>query len=173
MKSNLVLTGFMGTGKTTAGKLAAKDLNMQFIDTDYIIEKQEGIKISQIFSEKGEKYFRDVESCVIKKVSTYENCIISTGGGVALCKENIRLLRKKGIIVLLKSNVKSIINNISHKSDRPLLNSENREGKMKELLKQREEYYSDNDYEIDGSYLNIYELTDSIVKVWRIYKNEN
>ena len=166
MKSNIVLTGFMGTGKTTAGKIVANKLNMKFVDIDNMIEKQEGMKISQIFSEKGEKHFRDIESEMVKTVSKWEHCVISTGGGVVLREQNIKLLREKGLIILLKANEESIIKHIFSNNNRPLLNDKNREEKIKTLLNQREKYYNNNDYEIDGSNLTIYELADKIIKVW-------
>ncbi|MFN3550953.1 MAG: shikimate kinase, partial [Endomicrobiia bacterium] len=87
---NIVITGFMCTGKTSVGKILAKEINFGYIDTDEIIEKFVGLKISEIFACYGEKYFRDIESQVVEKVSKEDKRVISTGGGVVLRKENMK-----------------------------------------------------------------------------------
>ena len=112
MKSNIVLTGFMGTGKTTAGKIVANKLNMKFVDMDNMIEKQEGMKISQIFSEKGEKHFRDIESEMVKGFPNGAVCnIYRRRSGLHWAKHEI--IKRKGLIVLLKASVESIIKHTS------------------------------------------------------------
>jgi len=101
---NIVLTGFMGTGKSIVGEKLAQRLGMGYIDTDQIIEEREGCEISKIFKEKGEDYFRKIETEVVKEVSSFNNCVIATGGGVVLKEENIKALRRKGIIISLSAN---------------------------------------------------------------------
>ncbi|MCM8809985.1 MAG: shikimate kinase, partial [Candidatus Omnitrophica bacterium] len=86
MNKNIVLVGFMGTGKSEVGTLLAEKLNKKFVDTDKIIEQREKDRIVRIFQVKGEEYFRKVEEEVIEEVSKYENCVIATGGG-ALIRE--------------------------------------------------------------------------------------
>jgi len=81
-KRNIVLTGFMASGKSAVGKELAKRLKMDFVDTDNLIEEREGMEISRIFREKGESYFRDVETKIVKEVAEYKNSVIATGGGV-------------------------------------------------------------------------------------------
>ena len=82
MKTNIVLTGFMGTGKTTTGKRIAQKLNMKFVDIDELIEQQQNLTISQIFTEHGEAYFRDIESKAVQQISMQDHLVIATGGGV-------------------------------------------------------------------------------------------
>lgn len=79
---NIILTGFMGTGKSLVGKELAKGLKMSYLDTDKLIEKHEKAKICRIFQEKGEDYFRYLETKIIKEVSSLDRCVISTGGGL-------------------------------------------------------------------------------------------
>lgn len=163
MKSNIVLTGFMGTGKTTIGKQLARELNKEFTDTDEMIEQQTGLAISEIFATKGENYFRELESQVVQQVAKKTNMVIATGGGVVLKKENMDALRENGIIIHLKSNVDAIIRNTSKTRTRPLLNHINTEARIIEMLKQREVYYQNHDYEIDVSLLTIRQATDKII----------
>ncbi len=80
MKSNIVLTGFMGSGKTTVGRKLSKELDMEFVDTDAIIEKKMNMPITDIFVKYGEKYFRDIETETAKETENMKNCVISTGG---------------------------------------------------------------------------------------------
>ena len=95
---NIVITGFMASGKTTVSKEIAAMSNYEFIDTDELLEKNEGITINEIFAKYGEEYFREREHETIKKVSGMDNMVISTGGGVVLSKANMAELRKNGVI---------------------------------------------------------------------------
>lgn len=117
---NIVLTGMSGSGKTTIGKMLAKELSMSFTDTDEMIESYEGKKIKDIFKEAGEEYFRNTESEIACIASRLENHIISTGGGMILKSENMECLKKNSIVVYLKRSVESIKKTMDT-SDRPLL----------------------------------------------------
>jgi len=102
-KSNIVLIGFMGTGKTAVGRRLAALLNKSFYDSDQEVENVTGMSIPQLFSRYGEIRFRSEENLIINKLSRYDNCVIATGGGVVLNGENIRMLREKGVIVCLSA----------------------------------------------------------------------
>lgn len=135
MAKNIVLIGMPGCGKTTIGKILAKELSMKFYDMDDYIEKKTNQKISELF-EKGEEYFRDIESSVCEELAKKESSIISTGGGVIKRKENIDFLKKNGVIIFIDRPVDNIIGDVDI-SRRPLL----KEGKEK-VLKLYEERYS-------------------------------
>jgi shikimate kinase len=143
---NIVLTGFMGTGKTTVGKLLAKKLNRTFFDTDDMIEKQLSASISDIFKSVGEKQFREYESHVIKLMSSMDSCVIACGGGVVLDKNHIDLLRKNGIIINLFASPKQILDRIACQDHRPLIKKllNPLEG-VKKLMDQRKAAYSNCD----------------------------
>src|SRR3972149_7672422 len=113
-KSNIVLVGFMGTGKSVVGKKLAKVLKRELVDTDKLIEKKAGKPIPDIFSENGEPYFRELESKVIEDISKKEKCIIITGGGVVLREENITNLKKNGVIICLNASPKIIYERVKH-----------------------------------------------------------
>ncbi len=138
---NIVLTGFMGTGKTVIGKLLAEKLSWEYIDTDELIEKKENMKISDIFAKKGEPYFRKIETEIIKEVSKKDKCVISTGGGVVLKDENMATLEKNGIIINLYASPDKIFERTSKDKSRPLLNKDNPKEEIMKLLNFRAPYY--------------------------------
>ncbi|MFQ6066038.1 MAG: shikimate kinase [bacterium] len=159
---NIVLTGFMGTGKSLVGKKLAKRLKMSYLDTDELIEKREAAKISRIFQEKGEQYFRTVETKIIKEVSGLDRCVISTGGGAILKAENLVALKRKGVIICLSANPKVILKRTSKSQNRPLLKSKDRERKVFHLLKTRRSFYDKADFEVDTSELTTTEVVERI-----------
>jgi len=164
-KRNIILTGFMASGKSAVGKELAKRLKMDFVDTDNLIEEREGMEISQIFQEKGEPYFRKVETKIVREVAEYKNSVIATGGGVVLKEENMRALRKQGIIACLSGSLELILKRTLEDEKRPLLKGEReeREKKIKELLDFRAPYYQKADFIVDTNNLTIEQITEKII----------
>ncbi len=121
---NIILTGMMGSGKTTVGKELAALLNCNFIDLDEIIEKKYG-KISDIFAQKGEAYFREAETQELKNLKEKEKFVLSTGGGIILKDENIEILKKIGQVFYLSAKSETIYGRIKNQNHRPLLNTKN------------------------------------------------
>lgn len=146
---NIVLTGFMGTGKTEISKELQKILGWNVVDVDAEIEKAQNMKIAEIFEQFGESGFREIEKDKIEDVSKNENVIISTGGGAVLKEENISALRRNGIIVCLTAKPETILKRISNNNERPLLQVNDPLEKIKELLKIRKPYYEKADITID------------------------
>jgi shikimate kinase len=118
---NLVLIGFMGTGKTETGKLLAASLNRRFIDTDKLIEKEEKAKISEIFAAQGEEYFRRREKEVIARLCRKKGLVISTGGGSLLARENRKLLAENSFVIWLDASFDELRQRLTGDVDRPLL----------------------------------------------------
>ncbi|CAH2212947.1 shikimate kinase [Tepidibacter aestuarii] len=162
---NIVLIGFMATGKSSVAKLLSKKLNMEIIDTDIYIEQKENMSISEIFNKKGEEYFRDLEKQSLEILSNKKNIILSTGGGIISNDQNIELLRKIGKVVWLKARTDTIIRNLKKsKIKRPLLMVENKEQKIESLLKSRLDKYSRcSHFEIDIDDKNIDEVVSNIL----------
>ncbi|OGW37650.1 MAG: shikimate kinase [Nitrospirae bacterium RBG_13_39_12] len=161
---NIVLTGFMGSGKTEVGRELARLLNMELIDVDTEIEKSEKISINDIFKKFGEPRFREVETEMIIKISENENVIISTGGGAVLKRENMDILKKTGIIICLSATAETILKRTSNNTDRPLLKVGNPLERIKELLNFRKPFYEKADIIIDTEEKTPLQIAEEIVE---------
>ena len=141
--NNIVIVGFMGTGKTTYGKKLAIQKNMPFIDTDDLIVERTGLSIPEIFSQKGEEWFRAIEAQICHSLLKYENTIIATGGGIILSESNRNILRQLGEIVYLEASVDEIYTRISNDTEvtRPLLKTQNPKESIRKLLEARRPLY--------------------------------
>ncbi|MFH1235012.1 MAG: type I 3-dehydroquinate dehydratase [Candidatus Diapherotrites archaeon] len=145
---NIVLTGFMGSGKSTVGKLLSERLGMGFADTDRMAEKIAGKSLVRIFSEDGEKAFRETESRVALVVSAMDETVIATGGGFVLRPENMEAVEANSAVFCLDVSVDSVIERIGHCTDRPLLLSGNSREKIAKQLEDRSEAYKRADFTI-------------------------
>jgi shikimate kinase len=144
---NLYLIGMMGVGKTTLGRLLAKELGYGFLDTDDVIVKAAGKSINEIFVDEGEAEFRQLESDVLSQVCAYTKLTVATGGGIVLKRENWGYLHH-GLVVWLDAPVDILLNRLSEDETRPLLQNSDLEGKLQSLLKQRQPLYSQADLHI-------------------------
>ena len=145
-KANLVLIGFMGTGKTRIGKLCAKELGFAFRDSDNLIERRIGRRVADIFREEGETAFRAIEREMILELAQGTGQVISTGGGVALFDANVEALRETGTILWLSASPEVLLSRVGGKNayKRPLLASASDPlQKIREMLIEREPYYRD------------------------------
>lgn len=158
---NVILTGMMGSGKTTVGKELATVLNYDFIDLDEVIENKYG-KITDIFSQKGEKYFREIETQELKKFENQSNFVLSTGGGVILKDENIKILKDLGQVFYLSAKSETIYNRIKNQKHRPLLNTQNPKNTIEEILSKRLEKYEKSGEKITTDNKNAKEIAGEI-----------
>ena len=169
MKKNLVLLGMMGVGKTTIGKIVAKKQGMEFIDTDENIEKKCSMSISEIFKEKGEKFFRIEEEKEVLKSIKKNNCVIALGGG-AFINEDIRnTILKNAISMWLDTDLKTLNTRIKWNKKRPLLNEKNNQKKINELYSERKNIYKLANYKIDCSNLDKENIAKKIVIFYEKY----
>lgn len=142
MKENIVLVGFMGSGKTSVGEYLSTQLSYSLVDTDQIIEADCQTSISQIFSDKGEEFFRELETQTIEKLATsLEKHVVSTGGGLPMRACNADILKKIGFVVYLKISKESVLRRLQGDQTRPLLAGENVEEKVEKLLDYRDPIY--------------------------------
>lgn len=141
MDTNLYLVGFMGTGKSTVGRLVARQLGFEFIDSDQEIERRQGRPVSQIFAEQGEAAFRAMEREFIEAGHPAQRCVVSCGGGLVVPPGMLELLRRRGVIVCLHAPLETILQRTRHSTHRPLLAVENPEQRIRELYAQREPVY--------------------------------
>jgi len=163
---NIILVGFMATGKTSVGEKLAEKLGRIFIDTDRVIEQKTGLKTGQIFEQHGEPYFRMRESEAVAHLGSYPagSLVVATGGGVLLREENRRALKKNGFLILLTADEKIILKRSGNTGERPLLNGQDPVEKIRILLGERENLYSGCDLGIDTTEKTILEVVREIVE---------
>ena len=162
---NIYLVGFMGTGKTAVGRQLAKKKEWQFVDLDDLIELQEKRTISSIFVQDGEPYFRQVEKKVLQKVAKEKKFVVACGGGIVLDKDNLKIMKKTGIIICLSASPQVILERTATYYHRPLLNVSNPKKQIELLLKLRAPYYAQAHQTIDTSQISIGEAVDKILKL--------
>lgn len=140
---NVILIGMMGSGKTTVGRLLAKQLGKTFIDTDEEIQRRTGVTIPHIFDVEGEAGFRQRESSVLEDLAERNDLVLATGGGAILSSHNRSVLNASGTVVYLKSNVHDLWQRTRHDTNRPLLQTADPRGKLQELFEQRDPLYAE------------------------------
>jgi len=159
---NIILIGFMGTGKSAVGQILARRLGWTFIDTDRRVEIKERATIAQIFARRGEDYFRGIEAGVIAEIAGRRDVVIATGGGAVLRPENMRRLREHGWIVSLTAPADVLLQRLSDGERRPLLRGDVR-GNVTRLLDQRRPLYRDADLMIDVSVATAERVADAVI----------
>ncbi len=166
-RKNIILIGFMGSGKTTVGFRLSYRLRTPVEDTDKLIERKEGKTISEIFAEQGEAYFRKMETELLEEIKDRSYArIISVGGGTPVNPRNRELLKQCGIVVYLRAKPETIYGRIKHDDTRPLLQCEDPLAKIKELMEARKEAYEDcAEIIIDTDNLTMEEVMDKIVEI--------
>jgi shikimate kinase len=161
-KKNIILIGFMGTGKTTVGSALAQKMNWQHVDTDSLIEEKEG-SILEIFHKHGEAHYRQIEADCIRRVVLDQQLVITTGGGSVLLPENRIVLKQSGFVVLLTAAPETIIKRVREDESRPLLQG-NLEERVHQLLRDRENAYKFADFTIDTTDLGVDEIVEKIMR---------
>lgn len=146
--NNIVLCGFMGSGKTVVGKELAKILGVKFVDTDELIEEEQGVAIKAIFAAHGEDYFRDLEYEMCKKVAEMNGVVVSTGGGAMTFKRNVDAIKEGSKVVFLDASFDVICERIGDSTTRPLF--QNKEKAKKLYDERKDKYLSAADYVING-----------------------
>ena len=157
---NIILVGFMGTGKTVAARALAADMGKKYVSIDELIETREKKDIKDIFSDDGEPYFRKVEKEVIKEAAKKTDQVIDAGGGVVLDSENMKNLRENGIMICLWADPQVIYERTKEHGHRPLLNARDPEKSIKGLLDYRRPFYEKADFHVDTTSLD----TAAVVK---------
>lgn len=146
--NNIVLCGFMGSGKTVVGRELAKIMGAKFVDTDELIEKEQGVAIKAIFAAHGEDYFRDLEYEMCKKVAQMKGAVVSTGGGAMTFVRNVEAIKQGSKVVFLDASFDVICDRIGNSTTRPLF--QDRE-KAKRLYDERKDkYLAAADYVVNG-----------------------
>lgn len=140
--NNIFFVGLMGAGKTTIGRLIAKQMSMVFYDSDYEIERKTGVKIPLIFELEGEAGFRKREAAIIEELTQLNNIVMATGGGAVLLPENQEMLKKNGHVIYLRASVHDLWLRTRHDKTRPLLQGGNIKQKLEKLFIERDPIYT-------------------------------
>ncbi|HUW64602.1 MAG TPA: shikimate kinase [Spirochaetia bacterium] len=164
MVRNIVLIGFMGTGKTAVGRRLADRLGRPFVDTDKEIENLYDKTVPQIFSRYGEVRFRSEEAILVKKLVGQTGLVIATGGGLVLNPDNVRLLQETGIFIRLEADADTIYQRIRGKRDRPLLNRGiDLKTSLQQMMVEREGAYTMAEFSVNTGILSPWEAVETIV----------
>ena len=167
---NIVLIGFMGTGKTSTGRSLAQRLGFCFIDLDQKIEEAAGMTIPEMFERYGEAYFRAREREAVVRASGRSHAVIATGGGTVKDPENRRTLRESGVVICLQADVDTILQRTQTRGERPVLDGRDegdRRCAIKQLLEERRALYEEADFTVDTSDRSPLQVVDEIVRFLR------
>ncbi len=164
----VVITGFMGTGKSTVGRSLADRLGVPFVDTDALIERDEGRPVSEIFANSGEVYFRSAEKRAITSALGFKGAVVATGGGAIVDADNRALLKAAAPIVCLTARPEVIARRARAEGDtRPLLSGNDSVDRIRGLLAERADAYGHADLQVDTSDREIDELVDELASFLR------
>ncbi len=168
---NLVLVGFMGSGKTSAGKLAAQRLGMTFVDMDAVIEQRHGQTISRMFETRGEAFFRQRERALVRELASEQDRVVATGGGIVLDGNNLRDFSRTGIVICCWVDAKVAYERTKDEKHRPLLGllgaDSDRLARIETLLHERESLYKAIPNRIDTSAMSVEQQADEIVRMYK------
>lgn len=163
---NLIVTGFMGTGKTAVGRILAERLKRPFVDTDEWIEERAGMAISDIFAARGEAAFRRMEGDICRELSQQAGLVIATGGGTLMDPDNRRLLEATGRVICLLATPETIVHRLAGQNDRPLLAGADALEAAQKILQQREPSYRSFEWQIDTSGLTMDQVVSAALGLW-------
>lgn len=170
-KANIILIGFMGSGKTSVSKALSALSGFTLIDTDQKIEELENTSITQLFNTRGEDYFRKLEESLCESLLVTKNSIVSTGGGMILSEKNQELLEKIGVIIYLEASVETIVFRIKNETKRPLFSQKTPLNSLSILLQKREPLYKKlADLTVSTNNKTVEEITQ---KIWDFYNSNS
>jgi shikimate kinase len=168
---NLVLIGFMGTGKSSVGRLLASHLHFRFVDTDELIEARAGRSVAEIFTQAGEEVFRGIEKQVVTELAKARKTVISTGGGLAANEENLASLKEHALLVCLWASPEVIWERVRTQSHRPLLRGSDPMSKIRELLTKREPFYRQADVLVNTEMRSIKEVAQQVLHQFHLARS--
>lgn len=169
---NITLIGFMGTGKTTVGRLVADQLKFELLDTDAVLEQRTGKKITEIFVQNGEPMFRELEAQLVTELAQRNHTVISTGGGLPTNPANLVSLKTHSAVFCLWASPERIFERVREQTHRPLLHDPNPLGKIRTLLAAREEFYKQADVLLNCDLRSPREVAQQVISQYRLMLSE-
>jgi shikimate kinase len=164
-RRNIVLTGFMATGKSSVGRCLAARLGYEFVDLDGWIEAEAGMSIPEIFTTQGEAAFRTLESRMIERVAGRTGCVVATGGGAVVNPRNLDTLKRSGIVIALTASPETILSRVGEGHERPMLRGGPKEERIRLLMEERASAYARADLSVDTSDRSVDEVVDHLLDV--------
>lgn len=165
---NLALIGFMGTGKSSVGRLVADQLRFEFLDTDELIESRAGKTINEIFAQNGEPSFRALECQLVEELAARTHTVISTGGGLPVNPANLTSLKQHALVVCLWSSPEKIFERVREQSHRPLLHDPDPLARIRTLLAVREPFYKQADVLLNSELRSVREVAQQVMLQFRM-----
>lgn len=165
-RTNVILVGFMGTGKTSVGREIAARRGMSFVDMDERIVQQQGKAVSRIFAEDGEPTFRAMERAMVGELAVGTNQVIAPGGGIVLNPLNIQDFAATGIVVCLRASVETLLKRLEGDTTRPLLAAPDKKERMQALMEARKALYDAVPYQVETSGLDVKAVADRILAIY-------
>jgi shikimate kinase len=165
---NLALIGFMGTGKSSVGRLVADLLHFTYLDTDHVIEARAGKTITELFKQDGEPVFRTWEKKIVEELALRDKTVISTGGGLPADQENLNSLKTHALVVCLWASPEAIFERVRDHDHRPLLKTSDPLEKIRSLLAVRAPYYRQADVLVNAEIRSVREIATQVIHQFHI-----
>jgi shikimate kinase len=171
--SNLALIGFMGTGKSSVGRVVAGQLHFHFVDTDELIESRVGRPISEVFAQQGEGAFREMERAAVAELARQRKMVISTGGGLIANPENLASLKQHALLICLWASPETIWERVRDQTHRPLLRVADPQSNIRRLFAEREPFYRQADVLLNTEMRSIKEVAQHALLQFRSALSHN
>ena len=166
--ANIALIGFMGTGKTSVGRLVAEQLHFHYLDTDEMIQSATGKTVADIFTTSGEPTFRALEEKAVEELTGKNHTVISCGGGLPIASQNLISLKTHALVVCLWASPAKIWERVKNQTHRPLLHDPDPQKKIRELLAAREPFYKQADILLNTELRSLREVAQQVVHQFRL-----
>lgn len=163
---NIVLVGFMGTGKTSTGRAVAARLGRAFIDMDAEIERRQGCTIPALFARAGEAHFRTLERALVRELAARRELVVAPGGGIVLNPDNLRDFAEGGLVVCLRASPEMILARVGGDANRPLLQVEDKLGRIRELLARRQPLYDAIPHQLETDGLTPEQVAEDVLALF-------
>jgi shikimate kinase len=170
---NIVLTGFMGTGKSSVGRRLARRLAWPFVDLDTLLEERAGRSIRQIFETEGEAHFRALESDLCRETAAWPHHVIATGGGALVNSANLAYYQGQSLLICLDCEPEVLWQRLARSTNRPLLDSPDRKTRILSLLDQRQAAYARIEHHIDTTHLGVGQVAQAALNLWQATQTDS
>ena len=168
--NSIILTGFMGTGKTTVGRELARRLQFRFVDMDALLEERQGRTIRQIFESDGEAHFRQLEAAMCRELADQQRCVIATGGGALVDRANLAAFTAHNLVICLDCEPEELWQRLETSQHRPMLDSQDRKTRLLQLLADRTPAYAAVPYHIDTTQITVAETAEQAHELWQQWR---